>query len=157
MRHTFKTLLLMICVVATAFAFAACDSKTPAPEKNVIEAPVIESKVYNGKAQSASIAASDDYDVTVNEGGTDVGEYDVVLTLKNTEKAKWKTPDASDETKVTLKFAITKATNEITSLTLEGWTAGSEPNAPAATVAFGTATFTYSAEENGTYSETVLR
>lgn len=155
MRHTFKSLLLMICVVATVFAFAACDSKTPAPEKNVIEAPVIESKVYNGKAQSASIAASDDYDVTVNEGGTDVGEYDVVLTLKNTEKAKWKTPDASDETKVTLKFAITKATNEITSLTLEGWTAGSEPNAPAATVAFGTATFTYSAEENGTYSETV--
>ncbi len=155
MRKILKALLLMLSAVAIVFSFAACEAEPDVSEKTVVEAPVIQSKVYNGQAQSASIAASDDYVVTVNVGGTDVGEYDVVLTLKNTETTKWETSDADNEAKVTLKFAITKATNEITSFTLDGWTVGSEPNAPVAVAAFGTATFTYSAEENGTFTEEV--
>lgn len=155
MRRTIKALLVFVCVLASAFAVAACSGTTSTTEKTTIESPVIASKVYNGAKQIATIAASDDYEVTENAGGTDVGEYNVVLTLKNADKAKWATPDESDETKLTLKFSITKAPNAITSLTLEDWTVGSDPNAPSATANFGTVKYTYSTEENGTYAETV--
>ena len=154
MRQTLKALLLMLCVLAMAFSAAACGEEQSS-EKTVVAVPVIEGKAYNGQTQIATVAESDDYDVTVNRGGTDVGEYDVVLTLKNTDKTKWETPDADNEANVTLKFAVTKATNEITSLTLAGWTAGSEPGTPEATAKFGTPAFTYASEENGTYTETV--
>ena len=155
MRRTIKALLVLFCVLASAFAVAACSGTTSTTEKTTIESPVIASKVYNGAKQIATIAASDDYEVTENAGGTDVGEYNVVLTLKNADKAKWATPDESDETKLTLKFSITKAPNAITSLTLEDWTVGSDPDAPSATANFGTVKYTYSTEENGTYTETV--
>ena len=155
MRQITRTLLVILCVVATVFSVAACTEDKPGTEKSVIETPVIQSKAYNGEAQKATIAESDDYEVTTNEGGINAGEYDVVLTLKNANAAKWKTPDADDETKVTLKFVITKAANKINSLTLNGWAAGEEPEAPAATADFGTVKFTYSSEENGTYTETV--
>lgn len=155
MRRTIKALLIMVCVLVSAFAVTACFGDTSTTEKTTIESPVIASKVYNGEKQTATIAASDDYEVTENAGGTDVGEYNVVLTLKNADKAKWKTPDNGDETKLTLKFSITKATNAVTSLTLKGWAAGSEPESPAAKATFGTVKFTYSTEENGTYTETV--
>ena len=151
MRQTLKALLLMLCVLAMAFSAAACGEEQSS-EKTVVAVPVIEGKAYNGQTQTATVAESDDYDVTVNRGGTDVGEYDVVLTLKNTDKTKWETPDADNEANVTLKFAVTKAINEITSLTLVGWTAGSEPGTPEATAKFGTPAFTYASEENGTYT-----
>ena len=65
------------------------------------------------------------------------------------------TSDSDDATKVTLKFAITKAPNQITALSLEGWTYGEEPKLPVATAQFGTPTFAYSATADGTFIETV--
>ena len=64
MRKILKALLLMLSAVAIVFSFAACEAEPDVSEKTVVEAPVIQSKVYNGQAQSASIAASDDYVVT---------------------------------------------------------------------------------------------
>ena len=44
--------------------------------------------------------------MTKNEGGTDAGEYDVVLTLKDAKNHKWAD---SEEAAKTLKFQIAKA------------------------------------------------
>lgn len=54
-----------------------------------------------------------------------------------------------------MKFAITKAPNQITALSLEGWTYGEEPKMPVATALFGTPTLTYGATADGTFVETV--
>lgn len=79
----------------------------PAPtEKTAVTAPAISSKVYNGSKQKADVTDTDKYTVTTNNGGTDVGEYDVVLTLKDTANYKWAD---SDQATKTLKFNITKA------------------------------------------------
>ncbi|MBQ9000413.1 MAG: Ig-like domain-containing protein, partial [Eggerthellaceae bacterium] len=92
--------------------------------KAVVAAPAIESKAYNGQAQAADVPASDLYTVTANEGGTNAGVYDVVLTLKDPVKYKW--ADSDKEVK-TLKFEITKAENNV-AVSLKSWEKGKEPN-----------------------------
>ena len=154
MRKPIKALILSVCMLLSICAFVACGNDVPA-EKTAIEAPVIASKVYNGEKQTATVAENEGYTVTENEGGVNVGEYSVVLTLTDASKYEWTSPDADDATKLTLKFEITKAQNAITSLTLENWYVGATANVPAATATFGTVKFGYSADENGTYTETV--
>ena len=75
--------------------------------KATVTAPTISAKTYNGQNQTANVAANDRYTVTTNEGGTTVGAYDVVLTLKDSANYKW---EDSDEAAKTLSFQITKAT-----------------------------------------------
>lgn len=70
-----------------------------------VTAPVIASKSYTGELQTADIAESVFYTVSSNDGGTDVGSYDVVLTLKNLANSKW---SDSEEAAKTLTFEITK-------------------------------------------------
>ena len=147
-------LLCVLFSVISAFALVGC-KKTEVPKKTKLDSPVITSKEYTGSNQKATVAENEAYEVTVNEGGTNVGEYAVVLTLADTKKYEWATPDADDKTKVTLTFSITKATNEITALSLEGWTYGETAKTPIATAKFGTPVITYSATENGEYTETV--
>jgi methionine-rich copper-binding protein CopC len=74
--------------------------------KAEVTAPVIASKSYTGELQTADIAESVFYTVTSNDGGTDVGSYDVVLTLKDLANSKW---SDSEEAAKTLTFEITKA------------------------------------------------
>ena len=154
MKKFLKALLIALVVSLSLGVITAC-KKTEEPKKTKLDAPVIASKVYTGSKQTATVPENEGYTVEANLGGTDVGEYDVVLTLSDKKKYEWTTPNADDKTKLTLKFAITKANNEITALTLADWTYGEEPNAPAATAKFGTAVFTYSASENGEYTATV--
>lgn len=154
MRKTIKVLMAVLCVSLSLGVITAC-KKTEEPKKTKLDSPVIASKTYTGSNQTATVAENEAYEVTVNEGGTNVGEYDVVLTLTDTKKYEWTTPDADDKTKVTLKFAITKAGNEITVLTVDDRTYGETPKTPTATAKFGTPEFTYATSENGTYSETV--
>ena len=153
-----KTIVcVLLCVlfsVISAFALVGC-KKTEAPKKTKLDSPVIASKTYTGSNQKATVAENEAYEVTVNEGGINVGDYDVILTLTDTKKYEWATPDADDKTKVTLKFTITKAANEITSLTLADWTYDEQANEPTATAKFGTAAFTYATSENGEYTATV--
>lgn len=71
-----------------------------------VEQPTITSKTYTGKLMTADVKDTDNYEVTKNDGGTDVGKYDVKLTLKDAVNYKWKD---STETTITIPFEITKA------------------------------------------------
>lgn len=152
MRKTLRALLFMLVVSLVLCAFAACDTTA---EKTKLETPTVAAKVYTGSKLTATIAESEGYTVVTNEGGTNVGEYDVVLKLSDETKYEWAKPDADDATRVTLKFAVTKATNEITALALDGWTFGETAKNPTAAAKFGTPTFTYGATADGEFSETV--
>ena len=152
MRKTLRALLFMLVVSLVLWAFAACDTTA---EKTKLETPTVAAKVYTGSKLTATIAENEGYTVVTNEGGTDVGEYDVVLKLSDETKYEWAKPDADDATRVTLKFAVTKATNEITALALDGWTFGETAKTPTAAAKFGTPTFTYGATADGEFSETV--
>ena len=152
MRKTLRALLFMLVVSLVLCAFAACDTTA---EKTKLETPTVAAKVYTGSKLTATIAESEGYTVVTNEGGTDVGEYDVVLKLSDETKYEWAKPDADDATRVTLKFAVTKASNEITALALDGWTFGETANTPTAAAKFGTPTFTYGATADGEFSEAV--
>ena len=152
MKKILSVLTVFFALAAVFATFAACETDKP---KTQLETPTIASQVYTGSKLTAVIPQNDGYEIVSNEGGTDVGEYDVVLKLSDETNYKWATPDSDDATKVTLKFAITKAPNQITALSLEGWTYGEEPKMPVATAQFGTPTFAYSATADGTFVETV--
>ena len=150
-----KALLAVLCIVFAACAVMACGSEDSESAKTVVNAPVINSKVYNGEKQAATVEASDAYTVIENNGGVNAGEYNVVLKLTDENAYEWKTPDKADATMLTLKFVITKATNSVSELTLNGWRAGETANVPAANAEFGEVKFAYATEQNGTYTENV--
>ena len=152
MKKILRVLTVFFALAAVFAMFAACEIEEL---KTQLETPTVASQVYTGSKLTAVVPQNDGYEIVFNEGGTDVGEYDVVLKLSDETKYEWATPDSDDATKVTLKFAITKAPNQITALSLEGWTYGEEPKMPVATAQFGTPTFTYSATADGPFIETV--
>ena len=152
MKKILSVLTVFFALAAVCATFAACEKDEP---KTQLETPTIASQVYTGSKLTAVVPQNDGYEIVFNEGGTDVGEYDVVLKLSDETNYEWVTPDSDDATKVTLKFAITKAPNQITALSLEGWTYGEEPKMPVATALFGTPTFAYGATADGTFVETV--
>ncbi len=80
-------------------------SFTVTVNKAAVDVPTLASKVYNGSNQTADISDTEPYTVT-QSGGTDVGKYDVVLTLKDSNNYKWETTDSAT---VTLNFEIIKA------------------------------------------------
>ena len=156
MRRFIRLTIAVLCVSIAAFTCFACGETEPEPkEKTVLDSPVIASAVYTGEKQTAAVPESDGYTVTTNDGGISAGNYDVVLTLTDAESYAWKTPDESNAATVTLKFTITKADNEITSLTIADWFYGKETNKPVAAAKFGTPAFTYSTAEDGEYTSAV--
>lgn len=152
MKKILRVLTVFFALAAVFAMFAACEIEEL---KTQLETPTVASQVYTGSKLTAVVPQNDGYEIVFNEGGTDVGEYDVVLKLSDETNYEWATPDSDDATKVTLKFAITKAPNQITALSLEGWTYGEEPKMPVAAAQFGTPTFAYSATADGTFIETV--
>lgn len=151
MRKVVRVLMATICVAFASWAFVACGGNNPEP-KTALDVPVIASKVYNGETQTASVPENAGYTVTTNAGGTDVGEYPVVLTLTDPDKYEWNNPDEDDATRVTLRFGITVAANEITTISVGEKVVYGTALDPTATAKFGVPVFTYSTEENGTYS-----
>ena len=88
---------------------------------DVLLIPEIKSKVYNGEIQIADVPESEGYTVA-QSGGTDVGSYDVVLTLN--EGYKWSDNSTAP---ITFEFNITPAVNEWVSepsITKGSWTVG---------------------------------
>lgn len=152
MRRTLKALILVLTLSVVLAAFTACDITE---KKTTLETPTIASQVYTGSKLVAAVPDNDGYKVESNEGGTNVGEYDVVLTLADATKYEWATPDSDDATRVTVKFAVTKATNEITSLTLESWSYGENAKTPVAKAKFGTPTFSYGTTADGKFTDAV--
>ena len=152
MRRILKALILVLTLSVVLAAFTACDITK---EKTTLETPTIASQVYTGSKLVAAVPDNDGYKVESNEGGTNVGEYDVVLTLTDATKYEWATPDSDDATRVTVKFAVTKATNEITSLELESWNYGENAKTPVAKAKFGTPTFSYGTTADGMFTDAV--
>lgn len=75
-----------------------------------VKKPTVESKVYTGQTLTANISKNDLYTVKENNGGINVGEYDVQLTLKDPTNYRWE--DGTIDT--TVKFNITQATPVVT-------------------------------------------
>ena len=106
-----------------------------------VQAPTIESKVYTGKKLTADVDCTDKpYTVTTNDGGTAVGNYNVVLTLSDTTNYKW---SDSDEAGKTLTFMITRADNAwTTEPKIDNVTYGTAIS-PVYAAKFGTVVVTY--------------
>jgi len=74
--------------------------------KDEVSAPVIASKIYTGNTLKADVSENEYYTVSENNGGKNVGSYDVVLTLKDSNNYKW--ADGTTAASNTLQFNITK-------------------------------------------------
>ena len=120
-----------------------------------VTAPTIESKSYNAQAQKADVTENTRYTI-VNEGGTNAGNYDVVLTLNDAVNYKWEDINnaQTESAPKTLTFQITKAMTNTVTVTMEDWTYGETPAVPESTATFGTVAYTYSDAENGTFTDT---
>ena len=111
--------------------------------KRPVAPPVIGTKSYNKKKQTATITADDRWTVVKNDGGIEVGEYEVVLRLTNTEDYKWKgnTEEATDWVGV---FRITRANNGWSrNPGINNWTEGETPSEPVGQVRYGTLLVSY--------------
>lgn len=101
-------------------------------EKAVVTVPTIEDKVYTGEPLVADVSETDYYEVTKNDGGSEVATYEVVLTLKDAANYKWS--DGTQTADITLEFHIVASGNSwINEPKITGWTYGqysAETNAP---------------------------
>ena len=119
--------------------------------KAVVEIPSAGSKDYTGERLVSDLVDTELYVVTTNNGGTNAGEYDVLLTLADDGNYKWATGNADDAVR-TIKFVINKATNEwTTALDMAGWTYGNTASDPVAEAEFGAVAFAYATTEDGVY------
>lgn len=116
-----------------------------------VQLPTAKSKAYTGSPLTADVAATDLYAVTENNGGTNVGKYDVKLTL--TDSVNYAFAGVKGAV-ATLEFEITKADNEIT---MPGSIADinccGEPTIGATAKDGATVTYVYSTAEDGEYGD----
>ncbi len=111
--------------------------------KFAVSVPVVTAKTYTGETLTADIAASDLYEVTENNGGVNVGSYDVAVILLD-ENYKWS--DGAETLARTLTFEITKATNAWTqspALDKTSWIYGEASAIVTASAKFGEIIITY--------------
>ena len=102
--------------------------------KQVVDTPTVPnaSIPYNGQTQYSGLSTNNRYTV-VDNGGTNVGDYSVKLTLKNKTNYKWSTTDKSDD--IELSYEIVKADVTISTITgIDGWTYGDIADTPSATL-----------------------
>lgn len=101
-------------------------------EKATVTVPTIEDKVYTGEPLVADVSETDYYEVTKNDGGSEVATYEVVLTLKDADNYKWS--DGTQTADITLEFHIVASGNSWEKYpSITGWTYGeysAETNAP---------------------------
>ncbi|MBR5242075.1 MAG: hypothetical protein IKV20_02940, partial [Clostridia bacterium] len=117
--------------------------------KREVEIPLVVSKKYNGRWQSADIAGTSTYTVQT-DGGTDVGRYPVYLTLTDSENYTF---PRTDEATVTLYFEIEKSENRFTEALFISDSYASLLPSPSAHTAFGEVIFKYAESRDGIYSE----
>ena len=102
---------------------------------------------YNGKQQVATVSNDAKYNVLTNEGGINVGEYEVTLKSKNVEVFFWNGVEDKTQDTVTAKFQILKETNnQISGLKITSWNYGQYDavvNAPSAISKVGDIVYTY--------------
>ena len=97
-------------------------------------------KVYNGEKQKSDLTDTEFYTVGVNRGGTNIGDYEVILRLKDTKNTVWS--DGTSEEKC-LVFSILETKNIISNVVIEDFTYGGTFVYPYATALFGDVQFEY--------------
>ena len=117
--------------------------------KQIINAPTLAAKEYAAYRQTADIEKSHLF-TALNEGGTEVGKYPVVLTLVDSINYKW---SGTEDVALTLFFEISKAENFfISPPTVKNSFIGYSPKVSAVSY-FGTARHLFSLSSEGPYSE----
>lgn len=117
--------------------------------------PTIASKEYTGSEQTADVTVDENshYTVTENNGGTAIGQYDVVLTLKDAVNYEFEGVEGAT---ATVKFEITKASNQITMPeSIATITCGGAPVITATANEEAGISYVYSATEDGEYTATI--
>lgn len=124
----------------------------------------IESKMFTNQPLQADINVSieeDDIYTVVNDGGTDVGSYEVKFTFNagKDNNFVWFYNDSEvNGTTLVLSFNITILTAERNPVTLSepnGWTYGDDPETLETTAKFGTPVLVYAAAKDGVYGTDV--
>ncbi|MDO4539748.1 MAG: S-layer homology domain-containing protein [Syntrophomonadaceae bacterium] len=149
------TIKIKVATAASGIYAAGSAEATLTVNKGSVTVPTIAGKTYTGQPQTADVTGSTadgSYTVTTNDGGTDAGDYDVVLTLNKPDLYRW---NGGDSAAKTLTFTISQAKNEWTSaLSCAGFTYdGATTLSPSATPKFDAVSYTYSTTSNGQYSE----
>lgn len=125
----------------------------------------IESKMFTNQPLQADINVSEveegDIYTVVNDGGTDVGSYEVKFTFNEGKDNNfvWFYNDSEvNGTTLVLSFNITILTAERNPVTLSepnGWTYGKDPETLVTTANFGTPVLVYAAAKDGVYGTDV--
>ena len=118
-----------------------------------VERPTVGSlsATYTGLDIEFAISSSDDYTVSGNVA-KNVGSYTATVTLKDSANYRWEDGDSAP---LKYTYSITKASNAITDLTMEGWTYNgtSLKNTPTANSSFGEVYFKYFVKNSDVYTE----
>lgn len=117
--------------------------------------PTIASKEYTGSEQTADVTVDENtlYTVTENNGGTAIGLYDVVLTLKDAVNYEFEGVEGAT---ATVMFEITKASNQITMPeSIANITCDGTPVISATANEEAVISYVYSATEDGEYTATI--
>ena len=98
--------------------------------KRPVAPPVIGSKSYNAKNQTATIPVDERWMVVKNDGGINAGEYEVILRLTNSNDYMWKGTDGKSA-EWTGVFVITRGANGWSRAPgITNWTEGETPSEP---------------------------
>ena len=117
-------------IVTAKNNYAGAVTKTFPILKRPVAPPVIGTKAYNGRTQKATVPQDERWAVVRNAGGINVGEYEVVLRLANTEDYRWKGMD-ENAAEWTGAFSITRANNGWSRIPgMTSWTYGETPAEP---------------------------
>ena len=154
-------------VESTNYRLTSAEPASFIVSKARVSVGAIGSKAYNGKLQEADIsvtgAEEDVYDL-INDGGKNVGNYEVLFTFKgdNAYNYVWFYNDTEvNGASLELTFSITvlRAAENPVSLDisgLDGWTYGDAAKTPSAKAkVYGEPVFYYAETENGTYTTAV--
>lgn len=115
---------------------------------NKVDEPTYQTSGSNGLVSINYQEYKDNNWSDLTKAPTNVGKYRVVVKVDEDTNNN----SASD----TKEFTISQADNTwADELTITGWTYGQTPNKPSASSTFGTAKYTYSESENGSYVDTV--
>lgn len=105
--------------------------------KASVAIPTVPGKVYTGGTLTADITDGEHYTVSENNGGTEVGRYDVKLKLRDDANYYWESKE-KDVSVITVDFNISAAENKWTAEpSMTGWTYGENANAPVYGAKFG--------------------
>jgi len=77
--------------------------------KKPVEVPETNGKVYTGETLIADIEETEEYEIAQNEGGIEIGTYQVKLVLKNAQDYAW--ADGTVGAEKTIPFIIAERTN----------------------------------------------